>query len=194
MPPGREAVERAAERPLVAAVLRQPGDELGPEPVAADRDEAVARGAGGAAAAGAGVASARFPSFLPLPGGAGVNGVSSRAGMARSLGERPVHNQMARRVCRWLTGWRVARARGCRSTGEIDLSFRPCDGELSREQSPGPNGSRARLRCGARSAFANQRLSPGDPACTNARIASLAVVLLIAALLPFKSLPRTSRN
>ena len=38
-----------------------------------------------------------FPVLFAASGRGGVNGVSSRAGMARSLGERPVHKQMPRR-------------------------------------------------------------------------------------------------
>jgi hypothetical protein len=42
MAPGGEAVERSPPGLRVAAGLREHGDELGSEPVAADRDEAVA--------------------------------------------------------------------------------------------------------------------------------------------------------
>ena len=42
MPPGGEAIERATPSLPVAAALGEHGDELGSEPIAADRDEALA--------------------------------------------------------------------------------------------------------------------------------------------------------
>jgi hypothetical protein len=90
--PGGEAIERAAPNPLVAALLFEPGDQLGAEPVAADRDEAVA--AGGKRSRGLWRSAACL--FGRAWGGGGWRlGLSEECGHgAGSLGERAVHNHM----------------------------------------------------------------------------------------------------
>ena len=111
MPPGGEAIERATPSLPVAAALGEHGDELGSEPIAADRDEPLAgvrlgrRGLGRLACPGCGRGRRRgieqlHGAKLRRARRSQANAVSSlrRAGSARARPRRLLAEADARRV------------------------------------------------------------------------------------------------
>jgi len=134
MPPGGEAIERATPSLPVAAALGEHGDELGPQPIAADRDEPLAgvhlgrRGFGRLACLGGRPAPRRgieqlHGAKLRRARRSQANAVSSlrRAGSARSRPRRLLAEADARRV------FLLAGRAGRRAANGRELSLRDAE-------------------------------------------------------------------